>query len=1030
MARRISSPILIGREAEVRAFEAAFQDASDGRPSILVLGGEAGVGKSRLLAEFAASTRARGGLVALGTTPPPAGPERVPLAALVQALRMLVRSIDARLLAAALGSTRGDLAALLPELGTPTPAAAPDAYATARLAEAVLVAIESVAARQPPLLFGLEDVHWMDDATRATVLYLCRTLVDAPVMLVLTYRSDHAPEAGGLLDMLAEIGRNMNVDLLEVGPLDPADVAVQVRSITGMDLPDERVREIVHRSGGNPFFVEELLIVSAGAGPTQTPASVRMSVQSRLATLSRAASAIVEATALAGRAVSVGLLREVTGLAGADLSDGIEEARASQLIVTRDDQDGRDDGRLDARHVLIAEAVVEIMSALRRRDHHRRYAAALARQPGLGGPSRIEQASMLARHRLLAGEELEALPALLAEAAAAEEAHAFDSAARAYRIALDIWTAAEHRGPLPAHPMLPDRAIVLERAAHACSLAGQAEAAIVMIQAAIASVPGPTGAADPERPARLTMHLARFEAETGRAEALATARMAVAAAPAGSLLRARGLVLVARMELDRGEHRSAFEAAQEAAELAARLGARSEMVQARTALAVALSAMGRPTEALEAVGSADALAGRRPSALTVPTRPSRLVGDLLGFLDRALVLEQAGRPADAARAAQAGMHAARARGLGATQGAMLGAVAARDLLRTGAWDEALEVLGEAGTEGPPEASLVRAQLAARRGAWSAAETALASVRAPSVGLERGWAAYPALVMAEMAWWRRRFREAAEAVAVGSDAEPAPDETETIMSLALLELRIRTDARWARGRRRGAPAAPLGAIERRSVALEVASRRPGAAAPTPRQEAILATATAERGRWRRARALEISDDAPALAALTDAWEAAATAWDGAGDPFEAACCRWRSAETLAEARDRDGARTVLRAVMAAAERLGAAPLAREAESLARRARLVDLGPPGRSSTAASIGRGGQARARELGLSDRETEVLVLIAEGLTDREIGERLFITPKTVGHHVSHILAKLVLDRRGEAAALAFRIGLVERPV
>jgi DNA-binding CsgD family transcriptional regulator len=117
------------------------------------------------------------------------------------------------------------------------------------------------------------------------------------------------------------------------------------------------------------------------------------------------------------------------------------------------------------------------------------------------------------------------------------------------------------------------------------------------------------------------------------------------------------------------------------------------------------------------------------------------------------------------------------------------------------------------------------------------------------------------------------------------------------------------------------------------------------------------------------------------------------------------------------------------VLAVAERLGAAPLAREAESLARRARLLELGPPGQPSASTGVGRDGQARARELGLSERETEVLVLIAAGLTDREIGGRLFITPKTAGHHVSHILAKLALDRRGEAAALAHRIGLVERP-
>ena len=111
----------------------------------------------------------------------------------------------------------------------------------------------------------------------------------------------------------------------------------------------------------------------------------------------------------------------------------------------------------------------------------------------------------------------------------------------------------------------------------------------------------------------------------------------------------------------------------------------------------------------------------------------------------------------------------------------------------------------------------------------------------------------------------------------------------------------------------------------------------------------------------------------------------------------------------------------------AERLGAEPLASELEELARRARLSvrDARPASapRDDLASAMSR--RSEGRRLGLSEREVEVLELVAEGLTDREIGTRLFITEKTAGHHVSHILTKLGLARRGEAAAMAHRLGL-----
>jgi DNA-binding CsgD family transcriptional regulator/tetratricopeptide (TPR) repeat protein len=1038
MARRVSSPILVGRDRELRAFDLALDDALVGRPTLVVVGGEAGIGKSRLVSEFAGMTRARGGVAVVGMTPATAGLQGLPLAALAQALRSLIRSVDARLIDHLLGAARADLAALLPELGEPAQLPAPAPFAAVRLAEAVLVAIESVATRQPPLMLALEDLQWMDDATRATILYVCRSLVDAPAAVVLTYRTDDPRGMVGLPDLLAEVGRSRDVERLELEPLDPGAVAELVEAIRGPTAPGDDRAEVVRRSGGNPYFVEELLLASGFPGQDRAPASVRLSVESRLARLSPSALALVQVAAASGRAVGVELLREMTGLPRAALADAIDEARGSHLIVPTSDGAAARAGAYEIRHVLSAEAILEGMSAMRREDLHRRIAVILERRHELAGDNELERTAALARHWTLAGEAARALPAVLAEAAAAEGAHAFSAAARAYRVALEMWPRTADGTPQPSRiSALPDEGVVLERAAHACSLAGQAESAIALAERALSTPPVAGASEDPERTARLTMHLARFQAEAGhRLEAVANARAAVAASWRLSPLHVRGRILLARLLSEGGEDAAALEMAATAVDLATRIAAGELLAQAQTTLAVMQARMGRSDEALATLAAAQ-VASPQVTSAPLPSRPSRLVADLLGFLDRARVLEQAGDLEAAAAVAREGVLLARERGLASTQGALLAAVAARDLLHSGTWEEAAQVarIGSAGDGATvAEVALVSAHLAVRRGEWHEAEAVLATVRASGETLERGWGAYPALVAAEMAWWRRRHLEAGEAIALGSAIAEAGDEPETLLTLALLGLRNRTDALLTSGRRRGVDAAAaLGSADPHLVRLTAASQRSHRSPATLRESALLATAAAELLRWQDSRPERsagvsplVTGAMPLAGATTRSWEDAVRAWEAAGDPYEAAYCRWRLAEALVGDHDRVAARAQLRAVMGVAERLTAAPLAREAEALARRARLVEplRSRPAHGGSTAPV-RTGEWQARELGLSERETEVLGLLAEGLTDREIGERLFITTKTAGHHVSHILAKLSLDRRGEAAALAFRLGL-----
>jgi DNA-binding NarL/FixJ family response regulator len=155
----------------------------------------------------------------------------------------------------------------------------------------------------------------------------------------------------------------------------------------------------------------------------------------------------------------------------------------------------------------------------------------------------------------------------------------------------------------------------------------------------------------------------------------------------------------------------------------------------------------------------------------------------------------------------------------------------------------------------------------------------------------------------------------------------------------------------------------------------------------------------------------------------AWAAAAHRWEALGQPYPTACARWREAEALLAGRaPKASVEEALRAAYVAAVQLEAVPLRRELELLAQRGR-VRLEPPAQPAPVAEAET--PSVTRSLGLTRRETEVLVLLTEGRTNRQIGQALFITEKTASVHVSRILAKLGVTGRGEAAAIAHRLGL-----
>ena len=262
------------------------------------------------------------------------------------------------------------------------------------------------------------------------------------------------------------------------------------------------------------------------------------------------------------------------------------------------------------------------------------------------------------------------------------------------------------------------------------------------------------------------------------------------------------------------------------------------------------------------------------------------------------------------------------------------------------------------------------------------------------------ASYAIDAEAELALWEGRPEAALSAAEEGLRLQA--EDPLRWMLIAALGARAAADlAELARARR---DAAAETAARERATAFRDGARDRAAHAAHP---ALAATIEAEHAR-------AAGDSDPAL------WDAAARAWEARPGPFQAAYARWRQAEAALARRERAQAEQALHAAHTTAASLGARALGAEIEALARRARIA-LAPATEEPAAADLPPAGA----DLGLTARELEVLQHLARGATNRQIAEALYISVRTAGVHVSHILGKLSAANRGEAAAIAHRLGL-----
>ena len=1010
MAPRATSPVLVGRAHQLAVLEAALGPSRHGGPSVVLLGGEAGVGKSRLMSEFAARAGAAGARILTGGCVE-LGADGLPFAPFTAVLRELVRDLGPDGVAALLpgGATR-DFARLLPEFGS-ADSEAGDIVARARLFEQMLALLERLADDGPVVLL-IEDAHWADRSTRDLLAFLVgRQQVLDGVLIVVTYRSDEMHRTHPLRPLLAELSRLAWVERMDLPRLDRLYADELVARILGREPEASLADQVYSRADGNPLFVEELLRDCAGGTLSVLPESLRELLLAAVRRLPEETQEVLRAASAGGQRVGHGLLAAATGLNDDALSRALRPAVAANVLTA--DADG-----YAFRHGLIREAIVDDLLPGDHTRLHTRFAAALRDDPGLVPPGRavIEQA----QHWYAAHDTVEALVSCWRASMPTGRALAYAEQLTLLGRVLELWD----KVPDAEQRIGVSHLRLLEMSARVAGMDGENDRSAAFATAALNEV---DPAAEPARAALLleTRALARRYG-SGTADLIADLQAALDLVPPGRADGARAQVLITMARYAHPDYAPETAAAlEEALLLAQRAGESDTEAKALADLAMLKSADGDDAAALEMLGRARAIADS-----------ANAYGPLLAAaINESHVLEGMGQHERAADVARAGIASADDYGLARSSGTFLAINVAEPLAALGQWDEAAEVLEHALALSPTQYTnrvalrQLAGELALRRGNLAAAAESAAIARA-AVGRIGHWR--PGQYLIPMARLEVELlladRKPSDAVAAAADAvgrfDLAADPRYAWPLLTAAARAVGTAGRARRGNGELAGQAADLLARLHSLAGSMPARGPVQQADrlTFRAEALSAAAAV--GSVPPAVAPPAAFDAadsdgktPAAQVLA-AFDAAAAAWEADGQPYPLADALLRAAEAALAAGDRDGAAARLRRAAELADGLGARPLAAEIQALARSARIRrEVAQAGHKPAAAT----------PLGLTAREFEVLRLVADGRSNPEIAARLFISAKTASVHVSNIMAKIGVASRGEAAAAAHRLHLFD---
>jgi len=682
---------------------------------------------------------------------------------------------------------------------------------------------------------------------------------------------------------------------------------------------------------------------------------------------------VLRPASVLGHGFTEDLLAAATGLPLAEIEDALRQAVDHNILRATA-------GELRFRHDLMREAIYDdLLPAQRHRLHLAAARAIEADETIIDSPG--ARWGVLALHWKSAGDRVRALDASIQAARWASRVGAPAEAADHLETALTLW----EQTPAAGHPDGADRAALLEQAAQARSAAGQAVRARTLAEAAVTEL---AGSADLERVALAHLQVGTYSRLAGAAAASAEAfQRAVglladrppSPAKAAVMARYAGFLMVGQRV------RQGLPAVEAALDLARRTGSRRLEGHAMGTKGALLIDVGVLAEGLQLMHDSGEIA-----------REVGAADDLArAFQNLTYVQLFAGLADEAMAAAEAGLQVVRRLGTMLSSGIGITEHQAEAAVRVGRWDEALALLDAFPYDALEGSTLVsfaapRFDVFLRRGDLDAAARTLAPAIERAAAMDDAqFGANTRIRAAQLALGLGRLDEARAHISAALAISDRCDDV--IYAPKACSVGISGEA--------AGPAPDLGTVE------ALLSRLSGMEARARSFGGQLLAEPAAFAAMARAEARSLSGTPQ-----PEAWQGATTAWDHCGDRYWAAVWRFRTADALLRAKgDRTVAAGLAAEALAAARSLGAAPLAADLEVLARRGRLAA---------------GAAADQPRLGLTQREAEVLDLLAEERTNRQIGDVLFISEKTVSVHVTNLLRKLGVPSRTEAAEIRRRLG------
>jgi DNA-binding CsgD family transcriptional regulator/tetratricopeptide (TPR) repeat protein len=971
---------LIARHRELELLDACLTSARSGRAGIVLIRGESGIGKSRLTASLADRARAEGVLVAVGHCTPVSGGE-LPFGPFVELLSQ-ISATDA--LGDAVGTSWERLHSVLTVSGSSSGVLSPDVgLERSRLFTSVQWALRTIGASHPVLLV-VEDIHWADSSSLDLLNYLARTAGQERLLLVLTCRDDALAHEATTRRAIREISRSGLTHDVHLQPFTAAEVR-ELLATSPVRLAHQHHDRVVELCDGNPFMALELA-AHQEIGGAHTEA-LRHALLGPVDELPADARFALHVAAVLGEYIPHEVLEAAIESTGCDVGATLRLLTQRGLLV-----EGAE--RYDFRHAILRESVVREMLHSEQTAAHRAAVRGIRLSRRDGSPAELPQ---LAHHLVAAGDHEAALPTVLAAADHARSVYAFAEARRQLGLAREmLWNRVDDPEGLSGTSG-PDLA---RREAEMARWAGQPSAAVGLLRSCLETVPA-TG-----------LDRSRLELELGEAlwavgdpaAALAACERseeALSTVPGEPALRAQVLAAVAGGLVLTGRYDRGREAAARAIALAEESGSTRSRLQARITLAIATARQ----------GDLDAGVAQLRECLVEAVAADAFKAVVRCFGNLAFLYSTAGRLGDVLDVAAEGARTCRRFGPLLLVAPTLAENWVHALVATGRWDEAEEVAQELEQQWAAEGMalalhLQLAQVAAARGSDAELDRHLAIIDG-FAHLDDPYTLHDVTaVRAEHLLWQGRADEASRITEEALTELRDQQDAGLVVSTCTWGLRAQADLMTAATVRRTAEApGPEHLLE---TAREAARRDGGALSSA---HLLLCEAEAARAVGRPSTAV---------------WSQVVECWQQMGCPYPAAYAQWRLAEDLFGARARTQGTQALEAAANAVVRLRCAPLESAVRTLARHAGVPweQLDGPTAEPDAVALQ---PASPLPAPLTPREVEVLRLLTEGLSNQQIARRLFITESTASVHVSHILMKLGVANRLQAATAAQRLQLFQ---